>query len=266
MHRRSFLLSVFAVVFFSQRSSLAQSSSFAALLKEYQDTPGLLENAWLFRERGVSRGVGTGTPSSRKISQQAIDLIVQLEIGNRKRYEARYTRPIWPKGQSGITMGIGYDLRFATRALLYRDWGDLVDHDVLRVLEPVLRLGGQKAKQALPSVQSVVIPWDPAISQFLHFLPYPTADAESIFPNSALLSDDSFGALVSLVYNRGKAIPRNSPSREEMVAIHDLMAAKQFDAIPEQIRKMQRLWTTPDSRGLVIRRELEAQLFEAGLR
>ncbi|TDX76216.1 hypothetical protein EDE05_11798 [Neorhizobium sp. R1-B] len=265
-NRRLFLAGLTASVAASVFPAGAQQPNFESLLREYTANERLLENAWKYREVGVTRGVGRGTRSSRKISQSAIDLIVELEVGGRSQYERKYRKPIWPRGESGVTMGIGYDLRFANSSLLKRDWENLLTQQELDILKQVLGKGGEAARVALPSVQTISIPWPSAMTQFLNFLPYPTADAESIFPNSNELSDESFGALVSLVYNRGKAIPRNSPRRTEMVAIHDLMGERKFGAIPEQIRKMKKLWTTPDSRGLVIRRELEALLFELGLK
>jgi GH24 family phage-related lysozyme (muramidase) len=118
-------------------------------------------------------------------------------------------------------------------------------------------------------VHSVVIPWNAAKAQFDDFIHYPTAQAEDIFPNSNKLSNDSFGALVSLAYNRGIAIPRNSNRRKEMYEIHILMQSgtlRDFKAIPHKIRAMKRFWINdPDAQGVVIRRELEAQLFELGL-
>jgi hypothetical protein len=48
--------------------------------------------------------------------------------------------------------------------------------------------------------------------------------------------------------------------------IRDLMVAKRFAEIPAQLLAMRRLWLrTPGGQGLVLRRELEAQLFSLGL-
>jgi hypothetical protein len=48
-----------------------------------------------------------------------------------------------------------------------------------------------------------------------------------------------------------------------MRAIKDDMASRTFSDIPAQIRNMKRLW--PTVKGLRIRRDLEAQLFQDGL-
>ena len=48
------------------------------------------------------------------ISQAAFDLIVAEEVSSQAAYNARYQRPERPGGQSGITVGIGYDCGYAT--------------------------------------------------------------------------------------------------------------------------------------------------------
>ena len=264
MERRAFLTSLAAALVWQALPARAAAETFDALLAEVEADPALVEGGWAYREPSVSRGVGHGTPSKRKLNKAATDLIIAFEIASPTVYERKYRRPIWPKGQSGVTIGVGYDLRFANRSYIDRDWPDLsaADRDLLA---QVVALSGTKARDALPLVQTVDVPWDEAKAQFLAFIPYPTKETETAFPNCDALSDDSFGALVSLIYNRGSSIPRNSKSRKEMYEIKQLMAAKQFADVPEQIRSMKRLWTTPDSRGLLIRREAEAVLFERGL-
>lgn len=265
MDRRSFLAAGAAMLAFDCRAALAQDESFAAILSDIQSDPDRIEASWGYRDRTVSRGVGHGTPSQRKLTQAASDLIIACEIASPTAYEHRYRRPIWPKGQSGVTIGVGYDLRFANRSYIDRDWPMLSAAD-RALLAKVVTLGGPAARAALPIVQAVDVPWEAAKTQFFAFLPYPTRQTEDVFPNCAELPDDSFGALVSLVYNRGPAIPRNSVSRREMYEIQQLMAQKKFADVPGRIRAMKRLWQTPDSRGLILRREAEARLFERGLR
>jgi GH24 family phage-related lysozyme (muramidase) len=244
----------------------AQESTFDALLAQLEADPtNLVESTWTRRERQATRSIGQGTPSSRAISRRATDMIVRLEVGSQQRYEARYRSPIWPGGQSGVTIGIGYDLRFANENFLQRDWGTLLSADMINTLKPVLGLGRTEARDALATVQSVDVPWAAAYSQFNAFIPYPTKETEDAFPHCAELTDDSFGALVSLVYNRGASMPINSQRRREMREIRDLMSEKNFAPIPDKIREMKRLWPGPNERGLIIRRELEAVLFELGL-
>ncbi|HEX4847294.1 MAG TPA: hypothetical protein VFV30_04070, partial [Novosphingobium sp.] len=85
----------------------------------------------------------------------------------------------------------------------------------------------------------------------------------------AALSPDSFGALVSLTFNRGpsygKARSANDPldRYREMRAIKAHMAVGNYAAIPAEISAMQRIW--PTVAGLRRRRREEAALFRDGL-
>jgi GH24 family phage-related lysozyme (muramidase) len=73
-----------------------------------------------------------------------------------------------------------------------------------------------------------------------------------------LLNDDTKGALVSVVYNRGNRL--EGDSRAEMRAIVDLIAKQDYEGIAEQIEKSKRLWEGKGLDGLVTRRESEADL------
>lgn len=266
MRRREFVGSAIAASLLATGVARAAEDPLKALLQEVAADPTLIENAWQFRDPNVSRGVGTGTPSKRKLSKPAIDLIVAFEVASPKVYEKRYRRPIWPKGISGVTVGVGYDLKFANKAFIDRDW-PMLSQEERTLLYSVVGLGGNAAKKALSGVQAVEIPWADAETQFHAFLPYPTKDTEKAFPNCDLLPDDSFGALVSLVYNRGPKISPNSTSRKEMYEIQQLMKAKDFAPIADRIRAMKRVWAgDPNARGLLIRRDAEALLFDEGLK
>jgi hypothetical protein len=50
------------------------------------------------------------------VSQKAIDLIVFYEVNDEPTYTRRYTAPTWPGGASGVTIGIGYDIGYVTKA------------------------------------------------------------------------------------------------------------------------------------------------------
>jgi GH24 family phage-related lysozyme (muramidase) len=86
---------------------------------------------------------------------------------------------------------------------------------------------------------------------------------QTSLPNTILISPDSLGALVSLTYNRGASFDSPGDRYTEMRAIKSDMQTKNFADVPVQIRSTERLW--PNVRGLQIRREQEAALFESGL-
>ena len=267
MRRRTILKAAFAGIGLSSSPAFAQTDPLSEIFAQLQEDPTLVENAWTGsrRQNDPDRATGTGARSTRAISARSREMIVMFEVSSRKIYEAKYTRPIWPAGKSGVTIGIGYDLRFASEEYLNRDWAHLLSTDMIATLIPVLQLGGKEAKEALPTLQGVVVPWHAAEEQFGAFLPYPTAVVESVFKNTHKLSDDSLGALVSLVYNRGADMPEGSTRRREMREIRALMERERFSEIPAKFREMKRLWPGPKERGLILRREAEARLFELGL-
>jgi len=79
-----------------------------------------------------------------------------------------------------------------------------------------------------------------------------------IYPQAETLKPEQTAALLSLVFNRGASL--SGPRRVEMVEIKAALANGDFDAIPDLLREMKRLW--PDTRGLRLRRDREAELFE----
>ena len=184
MNRREVTISLMSatVVGAFAAPSRAADDTFDSLLGELAADPTLVENAWQYRDENVSRGIGRGTPSKRLISPRAVDMIVRLEVASPQRYTQSYSRPIWPKGKSGVTIGIGYDLRYANAFFLQRDWGGILGPQALKTLQTALRLSGPAARDAVPSVRSVTVPWEAANKQFVAFLPYPTADTETPSP------------------------------------------------------------------------------------
>jgi len=212
-------------------------------------------------------------PSLRRISSRATSLIISAEVSGASQYMQRFRRPTWPGGGSGVTIGIGYDLGFVRVNDFRNDWGAYLGAEDFRVLSACCGLQAGRARSALPSVTRVDIPWTVADRQYEEQVqPRRIGETESVLPNCDALSADSLGALVSLVYNRGAAGFLVSESKDtsgrfrEMRTIRTLMAAKRFAEIPPQLLAMRRLWQrTPGGQGLVLRRELEAQLFNMGL-
>ncbi len=201
-----------------------------------------------------------------RISQRAFDLIVELENSNRRTYEASCTGFEWPGLSSGPTVGIGYDCGMVTSTELLHDWTGIVPKDTLDILLQAVRMKGSPAHEWVRAHRhDVHISWEQALREFSEReVPKWENRTAAALPNTNLLSGDSFGALVSLAYNRGADKFHNThPRFTEMVAIRTLMQARQFVDIPAEIRSMQRLWAT--SNGVWKRRESEARLFELGL-
>lgn len=197
--------------------------------------------------------------------KDAFDLIVSEEVTDQATYVKKYQQAEFPGAQSGVTIGIGYDLGYVTRVQLHKDWGDYLSPAQLQRLETVVGMKGQSAKDSLWMVQGVVIPWDIALKEFSDkVLPTYIDLTQRAFRNFEKLPLKCQGALVSLVYNRGASFA--GVRRTEMVNIRKFMELEQYDKIPNEIRAMKRLWVGTGVSGLVARREHEAKLFEAGLR
>lgn len=202
------------------------------------------------------------------ISQGAIDLIVYSEVSSAAYYTKKLQRPAWPGGSSGVTIGVGYDLGQQTEAAVKAAWGSQVDATVLGRLQHACGIHGEEAKALTADMQDILIPWEQAYAVFTgSTLPAYIAMTEQALPNTGLLSPDSLGALVSLVYNRGAGGFSSANDRyREMRAIKQDMADQDFAGIPAEFRAMKRLWSgNPAMSGLVARRENEAVLFEKGL-
>lgn len=195
------------------------------------------------------------------ISAAAAEMIIGFEVSSPEEY---IPKPAWPGGASGITIGVGYDLGYASATIIAQDWGALPSTTITRLQS----CAGRRAAAAsfmLHLLADILVPWPAAEAVYRTCdLPRYAAQALSAFPNSDELSPDSFGALVSLVMNRGcgMADPKGFPgSRLEMRQIRLACINRNFATIPGFIRAMERLWTN----GLVERREEEAALFEKGL-
>jgi hypothetical protein len=194
------------------------------------------------------------------ISKKSIELIIQHEIGGRNVYEKRYNRPIWAGGESGVTIGFGYDLGYNTDKQFMADWSGAINLNFINALRPTIGIKGTQAKAMLKGeVLNVRIPYNTAYEVFVKSsLPRYYAMTKKIYPNMDLLNDDTKGALVSVVYNRGNRL--EGDSRAEMRAIVDLIAKQDYEGIAEQIEKSKRLWENRGLDGLVVRREAEADL------
>jgi hypothetical protein len=200
------------------------------------------------------------------ISQKAVNLIIREEVSSEEVYRKRYTGPIWPGVQSGVTIGIGYDVGYATPARLRADWQGRIPDKMIAVLTRACGVTGAAASGLAKQMRGqVVVPWEAAISNFKDVvLPRWVATVKGKLPNCDKLHPDCLGALVSLAYNRGPSFLNTGDRYREMRAIRALMATQKFSGIPAQFRSMKRIW--PNVAGLRDRREREAKMFEQGLR
>lgn len=201
------------------------------------------------------------------ISQESFDLIVGFEVSSRATYEKTYRHPERPGGASGITVGIGYDCGYSSAAVIRQDWAGKIPDATVSVLCGVAGLTGNRAQAQLSRVRPLVdVPWGAALDVFSNVsIPKYLKSTVGSLPNFEELSPTCKGILLSLVYNRGASFNAAGDRYREMRNIKALMTASKFAGIPAELRSMKRLWTTPSVRGVAIRREQEARMFEQGL-
>lgn len=251
----------------------AAEKSFAELYDEILRDPSLIsadradtsDKAADFETRAVAPRV---KPSSLPISDDAYKLIVLFEVTSAKLYDQKYQKPVWPGGESGVTIGVGYDLGYVKPEWFQEDWGGRLSPATAARLKPACGKRGPAAKAIYKSYADVAIPWTVADPQFRQkLIPLYTGLTVSKLPAAARgLPQDCLGALVSLVYNRGAPFRSEKPRFREMKRIYGHLEDGELDQIPAEILAMRRIWQgQPKMRGLVKRRELEAALFSQGL-
>jgi len=208
------------------------------------------------------------------LATNGVAFIALKETGGLNYYNQVTRWPHYPGFASGITLGVGYDLRFARARDFQALWGSYLSPAVMAELaQDIGRAGTKKRAQALKA-QNIEIPFKIAWRIFVDdTLPRFYSQTEAIYPSLPSLPLLCASALVSIVFNRGSSL--NGASRVEMRAIRDLLALADNPTFHKQKRKMiladvedeivamQRLWG-PAS-GLYLRRQAEANLWRQGL-
>jgi len=196
-----------------------------------------------------------------ELSPKGLKLILDYEVGGgEKYYLSALKSPTWPGGESGVTIGIGYDLGYTPRERFNNDWRALPDDHRDR-LAATIGVRGVRAMERARQVRDIVIPWAMAFEVFQRrTLPFWILQTAGAFPGVDGLPWDAQGALVSLVFNRGPLLLGGR--RREMLAIRDLVVQRDLPGIAKQLRAMKRLWHGKGLDGLLARREAEAVLVE----
>jgi len=174
----------------------------------------------------------------------------------------------WPALKSGPTCGIGYDLGQATKAQIKADWEDKVSDAELTAMLSCAGVTGTRARDlALELRGAVNIHWDVALEVYAnHDLPRYTAMCRVHLPGYDALSPHCRGALFSLVMNRGASFDLPGPRYAEMRDIKAAIKRSDLARVPALLRSMKRIWKDdPAAKGLLARREREAQRWEQGL-
>lgn len=193
------------------------------------------------------------------VSRRALDKLIEFEITSEAAYTKKYQKPIYPGGESGATIGIGYDLGHNSKSTIDTDWrGKLGDAD-LELLKTAAGVKGAAAGNLIAGLKCVNVPYPAACEVFyVRTLPRYASATREIYPGIEKLPADAQGALLSLIYNRGSKL--GGDRRREMQEIAALVAAKDLDGIADRIAAMKRLWDKNKLPGLHARRDDEAGL------
>lgn len=199
------------------------------------------------------------------ISLAAFEEIVSDEDTSESFYNGHYRHPEWPGGASGVTIALGYDLGYASKDKITKDYKGKIPDTMLNACLSVSGITGSAAHDAMLRVRSSIdIPWPVALDVFIHNdIPQWLATNDKILPNMNMLTPDCRGVLLSLSYNRGASYDRSGDRYREMRAIKADMNLKHFSDVSNQLRSMSRLW--PVGNGVHSRRLREASLWDKGM-
>jgi len=206
------------------------------------------------------------------LSNKSLNLILEFEVGGGENYYNKFLKsPAWPGEQSGVTIGVGYDLGYVNKTEFTNDWKDLNQKDFDRLYK-VVGIKGIVAKNLIKGLRDISIPWELSLKVFNNKTVTKFYNlTKQTFPNFDNLPEDAKGGLVSLVFNRGAAL--EGDRRREMKLIRDGMKLtstfdqKALSFIANQIRNMKRIWIGGSiEKGMSRRRDAEAKLIEDSLK
>ncbi len=209
-----------------------------------------------------------------QLATDGVAFIAKEETGGLSYYDAVTRWPHFPGLASGITIGVGYDLKFNTEANFRELWGDHLPRQTLNELSRDIGNPGTKKRAKELKQLGIEIPFKAAWPVFVEkTLPRYYSDTEAIYPSLESLPGLCRSALVSIVFNRGNSLAGSG--RQEMRAIRDILKTANDPAlhknkrkmvladVEDQIVSMQRLWDR--SSGLYKRRQGEANMWRQGL-
>ena len=145
--------------------------------------------------------------------------------------------------------------------MLFRSIFSFLSEEQLNLVKQSSGKTGERGKEFTKKLREagIIVEWEKAEAIFQNLTwPKFTRLAEKAFPGLQDLHPDVYGAIVSLVFNRGTSL--KGDSRKEMANIKLLIAKKDYKGIAKQLKDMKRLWIGKGLDGLLERRDAEAAL------
>lgn len=211
------------------------------------------------------------------LDTNGVAFIALEETGGLAYYQKITRFPHWPGGESGITIGVGYDLRFNKLENFQKDWGHYLPAATLQELAKDIDKQGSDLRANALKNMGIEVPFYAAWQVFVRkTLPNFYQETLKVYPSLASLPNFCPSVLVSLVYNRGSAI--NGKNREEMANIQRILADAEQARLKgktraevsqlllpaaDELLEMKKYW--PVTSGLVKRRQQEANLWRESL-
>jgi hypothetical protein len=209
-----------------------------------------------------------------RLETNGVAFIALEETGGLAYYDMHTRWPHFPGEASGITIGVGYDLRWNTKDNFLATWNSHLPDDALAELAKDIGKRGTKARVKQLRQMGIQVPFKSAwpvfiektLTRFYH-------DSKIIYPSLDSLPGLCRAVLVSIVFNRGSDL--TGDRREEMRAIQTLLAQadqpgldrvqtkRVLAGVEDQIVSMKRLWDS--NSGVFKRRQAEANLWRKGL-
>ena len=211
---------------------------------------------------------------SADLATNGVAFLALEETGGLGYYDKVTKWPHYPGVASGVTIGVGYDLRFNSKENFYDLWGDHLPAQFMDELaKDIGKKGTKKRIKELKQMQ-IEVPFKAAWPVFIEkTLPRFYDNTKAIYPSLENLPELCRSVLVSIVFNRGNSL--KGPKRSEMRAIRDILKSAVsleinkpkkkmiLSDVEDEIVSMKRLWGL-DS-GLAKRRQSEANLWRKGL-
>jgi hypothetical protein len=176
--------------------------------------------------------------------------------------------PYWPQGTSGITLGVGWDAGYHSRADIRETWSPLGPGSV-SLLEDAAGMTGRNAQALVARLRSIEIPRALSMEVLVrslreHYYSFVTA----LFPGLEHLPTEAQVVFISVVFNRGVAMghdpdwrtARDVDRRWEMRRMRADVERGDMFAIYAHLGTMKRLWEASGPRGLLLRRRDEQAL------
>lgn len=209
-----------------------------------------------------------------KLETNGIAFIAAEETGGLAYYNTHTRWPHFPGEASGITIGVGYDLRWNAKEDFFATWGQSLSNIAITELAKDIGKRGTKTRTRELRKLGVEVPFQVAWPVFIEkTLSLFYDDSKAIYPSLDRLPGLCRSVLVSIVFNRGNDL--KGARRKEMRAIQAIL--NQADqtglgkdqiknllaGVEDQIVSMKRLWNSTS--GLLKRRQAEANLWRVGL-